>query len=101
MENEPSNGRRQDALCVEHWNPIATAQDDDGVRLAIVPESIALTYSGPTSSCVFFSNEPVRVGLKLLNDTKSELTWPGRQPLHQLIALTRPRGQQQPIPGVV
>jgi hypothetical protein len=84
-------------VCAPVWNPIATAQDDGGVRLVILPESIALTYNGPTSSDVFFPNEPVRVGLKLLNHTKSEFTWPARQPLHQLIALTlRPRGQQQP-----
>ena len=62
---------------------------DGGFRLTVVPESIDVSYNVPVvDHHLFFTGEPVRVTVKLINHTREEFTPRDKRPLADQIIKT-------------
>ena len=88
-------------MTVGFYESTLVGQDNGGIRLVVLPESIGLSYTPPTGTHVFFVGEPVRVALRLLNHSRNELALtPERSLERQVTKSLRRRGEQQALSGV-
>lgn len=81
--------------------PISGVQTQEGFRVSIVPESIAVSYNAPVADHhVFFVGEPVRVAIKLINHTRETFAPREERPLaDQIVRIARARSAEAPRAG--